>query len=326
MADKEERNWRMSGGPQQVAFDNALAAQAVARSPMAGAEMFRARFAAREMDLNRQIQREELGLKRDMMRGDFGERRAARLDAMKMLQAQMGLEREQMTSQMGLGRESLAAQLEQGRQQHAQSMQQGEQSLEAIRAQGRQTGGQLDLQNQMFRNQRRTELKVQYPQASEEQLNALLDKEFGTAPLGPGAPAAPVGTGVGSGTQPGSPAGQTGALPLWAAGMTGQQILDYATDQGWSDISINGLLQSRDPNSNVAYPGGYSALATGGRFWKRLLPALIGNYKAGALTDLGEQGSSMYERPDRKRSRLIDATPEQREWARRMRRDAWINQ
>jgi len=131
MADRQERNWRMSGGPQQLAFDNALAAQAVARSPMAGAAMFRARAAAQEAALTRDIQREEMQLRRDLMRGDFDERRAARVDSMKMQQAQLGFQRSQLDAQTGLGRDSLTvqregmdAQREQDQRQHDFAMKQ----------------------------------------------------------------------------------------------------------------------------------------------------------------------------------------------------------
>ena len=316
MADRQERNWRMSGGPQQLAFDNALAAQAVARSPIAGAEMFRARAAAQEAALNREIQREELQIRRDMMRGDFDERRMARLDAMKMQQAQLGFEREQRAAQIGLGRDSLAAQLEQGRQQHAESMQQGTERMEQIRAQGRTAANEQTMQRQMLQSQRRDQLRTQYPEASEEQIEAQLNREFGGAPTS-GAAGAP---GMDMAGEPGIPAGGTAAggapaLPLWAQGKTPQEVVRIGTAIGWPDGALNALVQqiSGNPTANVEYP-------TGVGFLNRYLGLKqVGNFLGNLFSPGAPYGGREMLRPDyiRPSRRGVRMTRETADWARR---------
>lgn len=246
MADKEERNWRMSGAPQQQAFENALAAQAVARSPMAGAAMFRARAAARESALNRDIQREELGLKRDMMRGEFDERRATRLDAMKMQQAQMGLEREQMTSQMGLGREGIGLQRELGQNALHQDELQHRERLEEMRRGRIPTATEREsiIQSRVAEGQTR------------EEATAAVDRETGG--LGSGAPVGGEGAGGPAETPPagGGPSGKISAGTVMRAGVIPPSLRQFqkpneliiaARGQGYSEQAIVAMLRMRSP-------------------------------------------------------------------------------
>lgn len=133
---------RLSGGPQQRMLNNYMAM----RNPGIAMESMRMNTAMQIANANRELDREELGLKRDALKYGMDESKQNRLDAIQarrdeMQQRQTEFSGQQGLAQQGLGlqREGLSSADKRGQQMFDLQKQQGDLQLEEMRAKNRPT-------------------------------------------------------------------------------------------------------------------------------------------------------------------------------------------
>lgn len=107
-ADRAARQWRMSGGPQMAAMQNA----AMMRDPRAGVEMMRMGLMAQEARLDREIEREKVAIARDAEKNRDTAEREKRVQDMEMHKQQIGVQREQIEGQRKTAQEQIGVQRE----------------------------------------------------------------------------------------------------------------------------------------------------------------------------------------------------------------------
>ncbi len=304
MAEAANRTARIEARRAATLPPNPLQMMAM-RNPALALGMQRMALDAQQANLDRAIQREELDIRRSALTGDLDERKQARLDAMKQQQAENDLKRQQLDQSGELGRAGIA----QDERQHQERMQQGQQQIEEIRSRSQLGQNEQSMQKQMLRNQRMGELRLQYPDAPLEQLNDQLDREMGpaTTQVIPSPQQAPPGN-----VPPTQNKAAEGALPLWAQGKSPDEIVKIGTQMGWPDSAINGILHTMNQTANVEYPSGWSSLGEAGGLLSSLLNPL-GDYPR----ELKQMQRPDYVRPNSRKVKPRDMTPEQLYWTRR---------
>ena len=141
------------------------------RNPAFALGMQRMALDAQQANLDRDIQREELAIRKDALKGDVDERRETRLQAMKMQQADNELKKQQLDQSGELGRGGLA----QDQAQHDERMQE-------LRNQNSRYDSELQRDTNEKRAATRIQLKHDNPYWSENDLNAELDRLFPSQP------------------------------------------------------------------------------------------------------------------------------------------------
>jgi hypothetical protein len=232
--------------------------QMAMRNPAFALGMQKLSIDAQQADLDRQIQREELGIRRDALTGGQDERKQARLDAMKVQQSNLQLEKDRLAQQGSLGQAGIA----QDQAQHDERMQQGQIQIEDARSRNATDQREANTQEAIARAQIRTQIDATHPNASEEEKQRLVNQAMGggaaSAPAAPGPGGAAPGQPAPGQPAPAPPTDPNAAIPEEVRGMEPADIVTKGRDLGWSDEKINEILAKKTGStaSTVDNPDG----------------------------------------------------------------------
>ena len=148
------------------------------RNPALALGMQRIQNDAQQADLDRQIQRQELEIRRDALRGEQDDRKQARLDAMTAQKAQLQLEQQRLGQEGELGRAGIA----QDQQQHDRMMQQGEERLAEVKRQGTRADQEVEQAKRDRYTALYNQVALENRGWSPQQIRAEVDRRNGTIP------------------------------------------------------------------------------------------------------------------------------------------------